>query len=106
GGMYPISSLHQLPLKKAGLRISESDIYNPNGTGILQAIVQIGGCTGSFVSGEGLIITNHHCAFGSLAPYSSTVNNLLEKGYLAKSRNLELQMKGLTCKILESHKDV
>lgn len=104
--MYPISMLDKVPLKKAGLRINNSDIYNPNGTGTLQAIVQIGGCTGSFVSGEGLIITNHHCAFGSLAPYSSTVNNLLEKGYLAKSRNLELQMKGLTCKILESHKDV
>jgi hypothetical protein len=106
GGMYPVSMLDKVPLKKAGLRISNNDIYNPNGTGILQAIVQIGGCTGSFVSGEGLIITNHHCAFGSLAPYSSTGENLLEKGYLAKTRKLELPMKGLTCKILESHKDV
>ncbi len=106
GGMYPISTLHKLPLKKAGLKISETDIYNPNGTGILQAIVQIGGCTGSFVSGEGLIITNHHCAFSSLAPYSSTINNLFEKGYLAKSMKTELPMKGLTCKILEDHSDV
>jgi len=106
GGMYPIAMLNKVPLKKAGLRISNNDIYNPNGTGIMQAIVQIGGCTGSFVSGEGLIITNHHCAFGSLAPYSSTGDNLLEKGYLAKSRNKELAMKGLTCKILESHEDV
>src|ERR1035441_3708419 len=76
GGMYPINTLHQIPLKKAGLKITENDIYNPNGTGLLQAIVQIGGCTGSFVSGQGLIITNHHCAFSSLAPYSSTINNL------------------------------
>src|SRR6185312_14753650 len=106
GGMYPISTLHQLPLKKAGLRISESDIYNPNGTGILQAIVQIGGCTGSFVSGEGLIITNHHCAFSSLAPYSTAINNLFEKGYLAKTMKTELPMKGLSCKILEDHADV
>ena len=106
GGMYPISALHQMPLKKAGLKISETDIYNPNGTGILQAIVQIGGCTGSFVSGEGLIITNHHCAFSSLAPYSSTINNLFEKGYLAMDSKNELSMKGLTCKIMEDHSDV
>src|SRR2546423_1068294 len=66
GGMYPISMLEKIPLRKGGLRITANDIYNPNGTGIMQAIVQIGGCTGSFVSGEGLIITNHHCAFGSL----------------------------------------
>lgn len=106
GGMYPVNALHQVPLKKAGLRITENDIYNPNGTGILQAIVQLGGCTGSFVSGQGLIITNHHCAFSSLAPYSSTINNLFEKGYLAKSMQEELPMKGLSCKILEGHSDV
>ncbi len=106
GGMYPINTLHQIPLKKAGLRITENDIYNPNGTGLLQAIVQIGGCTGSFVSGQGLIITNHHCSFSSLAPYSSTVNNLFEKGYLARSNKDELPMKGLSCKIMEDHSDV
>src|ERR1022692_2002621 len=41
GGMYPITMLDKIPLKKAGLRISNNDIFNPNGTGILQAIVQI-----------------------------------------------------------------
>jgi hypothetical protein len=106
GGMYPISMLNKLPLKKAGLRISASDIFNPNGVGTLQAIVQLGGCTASFVSGEGLMITNHHCAFSSLGPYSSPDNNLLEKGYLAKDRKHELPMRGLTCKIMESYKDV
>lgn len=106
GGMYPISMLNKLPLKKAGLRISASDIFNPNGVGTLQAIVQLGGCTASFVSGEGLMITNHHCAFSSLGPYSSPDNNLLEKGYLAKDRQHELPMRGLTCKIMESYKDV
>lgn len=106
GGMYPISMLDKAPLRAAGLKITANDIYNPNGTGLLQAVVQIGGCTGSFVSGKGLILTNHHCAFGSLEPYSSPENNLLEKGYLAKDEKTELPIKNMTCKIMSSHRDV
>jgi hypothetical protein len=106
GGMYPISMIDSAPLKKAGLKMNTNEIYNPNGKGLMQAVVQIGGCTGSFVSGKGLIITNHHCAFGSLSPYSSAENNLMEKGYLAADGSKELPMKGLTVKIMESHWDV
>lgn len=106
GGMYPISMIDKVPLKQAGLKISPNDIYNPQGTGLLRAVVQIGGCTGSFVSGKGLILTNHHCAFGTLQPYSTPENNLLEKGFLAADGTKELPAKGLTCKIMESHKDV
>ncbi len=83
-----------------------NQIYNPGGQGLLQAVVQIGGCTGSFVSADGLIITNHHCVFGTLEPYSTPENNRLESGYLAESRTHELAIKGLTVKIMESHQDV
>ena len=106
GGMYPISMINKLPLRKAGLRIPVNEIYNPDGQGLMQAIVQLGGCTGSFVSDKGLIITNHHCAFGSLQPYSTPENNLLEAGYLAQSTEKELPMRGLTCRIMVSHRDV
>jgi len=104
-GMYPVNMLNKVPLKKAGLRMSINDIYNPDGTALLQAVVQIGGCTGSFISNKGLIITNHHCIFGSLGPYSTPENNLLEKGYYAKDSSKELPIKGLSCKILESYMD-
>ncbi len=82
------------------------DIYNPNGQGLIKAVVQLGGCTGSFVSDKGLIITNHHCSFGSLEQYSTPENNLLEKGFLAASQEKELPFKGMTCRILQSHQDV
>jgi hypothetical protein len=107
GGMYPISMLDKLPLKQKGLKISNRDIFNADGDGgLVRAIVQIGGCTGSFVSGQGLIITNHHCAFSSLAVYNTVENNLFAKGYLAPERRNELPIKGMTCRILESFKDV
>ena len=54
------------------------------------AVVSLGGCTASFVSPEGLIVTNHHCVTGGLQYNSTPTRNLLKDGYLAKSRDEEL----------------
>ena len=55
-GMYPISEIYKLNLKAKGLKIDPKAIYNPNRSGLIDAVVQLSGCTGSFVSSEGLII--------------------------------------------------
>jgi len=70
-GMYPLSEIKKLDLKSKGLKVTADDIYNPNGISLVDAIVNIGGCTGSFVSADGLIITNHHCAFGAVQAVST-----------------------------------
>ncbi len=54
------------------------------------AVVSLGGCTASFVSPEGLIVTNHHCVAGGLQFNSTPQRNLLKDGYLAKTRDEEL----------------
>ena len=54
------------------------------------AIVSLGGCTASFVSPDGLIVTNHHCVTGGLQFNSTPTRNLLKDGYLAKTRGEEL----------------
>lgn len=54
------------------------------------AIVSLGGCTASFVSPDGLIVTNHHCVTGGLQFNSTPQRNLLKDGYLAKTRAEEL----------------
>ena len=54
------------------------------------AIVSLGGCTASFVSPDGLIVTNHHCVTGGLQFNSTPSRNLLKDGYLAKTRSEEL----------------
>ncbi len=54
------------------------------------AIVWLGGCTASFVSPDGLIATNHHCAAGALQYNSTPEANLLRDGFLAKTRDEEL----------------
>ena len=105
-GMYPLSEISKLDLKKAGLKIDINQIYNPNGIGLIDALVNIGGCTGSFVSDEGLIITNHHCVFDYVSRASSVENNYLENGFLAEDKSKEIPAVGLTCKITESYEDV
>jgi len=54
------------------------------------AVVFLGGCTASFVSPDGLIVTNHHCVSGGLQFNSTPQRNLLRDGFLAKTRDEEL----------------
>lgn len=105
-GMYPLSELKKVNLSEAGLKIGQKEIYNPEGISLIDALVNVGGCTGSFVSGEGLIITNHHCAFSAVQLASTPENDYLDKGFVARSREQEIQAKGLTCRITDSYEDV
>jgi hypothetical protein len=105
-GMYPLSELKKLDLKKLGFNLSLNDIYNPDGISLINAIVNIGGCTGSFVSENGLILTNHHCAFGAVSRASTPENNYLENGFYAAGIKDEIPATGYTVRITESYKDV
>lgn len=107
-GMYPITELSKLNLKAKGLEIPVSEIYNPKGAGtsLIEAIVHLGGCSASFVSPEGLIITNHHCVFGAVSAASSVQNDYLTHGFLAPDRPRELPARGMTARITEEMRDV
>src|SRR5690606_7745757 len=105
-GMFPLSELNRAGLKKAGLKIAEKDIYNPGQIGLVDALVQVSGCSGSFVSPNGLIITNHHCAFSAVQLASTPANNFLENGFVANSQEKEIEAKGLTIRITDSYEDV
>lgn len=105
-GMFPLSELSRAGLKKAGLKINEKDIYNPGQIGLVDALVQVSGCSGSFVSPNGLIITNHHCAFSAVQLASTPANNYLENGFVASSHEQEIEAKGLTIRITDSYEDV
>ena len=105
-GMYPVTELSKLNLAARGLKITAADIYNPKGTSLIEGIVHLGGCTGSFVSGEGLIITNHHCVFGAVQAASSVEHDYLTDGFLAPTRGDEIRARGLTARITEQMRDV
>ncbi len=105
-GMYPLSEIHKVNLKDAGLKIDVKDVYNPDGISLVDALVNVGGCTGSFVSEDGLIITNHHCVFGALQAASTVENDYIEKGFKANTHEEEIEAKGTICRITDSYDDV
>ncbi|WP_131537966.1 S46 family peptidase [Pedobacter nototheniae] len=105
-GMFPLSEIHKLDLKKAGLKIDQNEIYNPGTPSLVDALVNVGGCTGSFISNEGLIVTNHHCAFSAVQLASTPEHDYLTDGFVANTREREIEAKGLTCRITDSYEDV
>lgn len=105
-GMFPLSDLDRAGLKTAGLKINEKDIYNPGKVGLVDALVRVGGCSGSFVSEDGLIITNHHCAFSAVQLASTPEKDYLTNGFIAPTKEHEIEAKGLPIRITESYEDV
>jgi len=104
-GMWPISEIHKLGLQEKGLDIAAEDIFSPDKLSLIQAVVQVG-ATGSFVSKDGLIITNHHVAYGSVQAVSTKEKDYIQKGFKARSRSEEIPARGLSARITESYRDV
>lgn len=90
-GMYTPDQIASLPLAARGLKIRPTDIYNPAGGGLSEAVVRLSiGCSAEFVSPQGLILTNHHCGYDALVAASTPEKNYGEVGYKANSRDDEL----------------
>ncbi|RFT16729.1 MAG: hypothetical protein OP8BY_1342 [Candidatus Saccharicenans subterraneus] len=104
-GMWPLSELQRLNLQEKGLRMDPSLIYDPSKQSLLYAVVEVG-ATGSFISPDGLIITNHHVAFGSVVAASTPEKDYLKNGFLARTRAEEIPAAGRTARITESFQDV
>lgn len=68
------------PLKKAGLKLDPKQLANLTGDP-LGAVVSLGGCTAGFVSKQGLVATNHHCAYGAIQLNSTAEKNLIRDGF-------------------------
>ena len=90
-GMWMPQQVPQLAadLKKRGLQIDPARLADLTGDP-MGAVVQIPGCTAAFVSADGLIATNHHCAFGSIQHNSTPERDLIANGFLARTRDAEL----------------
>ena len=109
-GMWLLPLLEKMnadAMKNLGSRLTPDQIYSVNHSSIKDAIVQFGGgCTGEIISGRGLLVTNHHCGYGSIQSLSSTEHNYLEDGYWAGSLEEEIPVPGLTVRFLQSMTDV
>lgn len=109
-GMWLPDKIDRLPLaqlKKKGFELKPEEVWSATAPSLKDAIVQISiGGTGSFVSADGLILTNHHVAFGAVTRASSTEKDYINNGFLAKSRPEEIPAQGYTISITQEYKDV
>lgn len=96
-GMWMVNLLENglmSKMKKAGIKLPANVIYDENAVSISDAIVSLDfGCTGSMISNNGLLITNHHCAYGDVHSISTDENNYLEDGFWAMSPKEEVHIK-------------
>jgi hypothetical protein len=99
-GQWPPEALSGFPasrwgeLTSRGLEVTAKDLWDGRGGGLLTAVLDVGGCTGAFVSAEGLLLTNHHCAFSAIQLASTPEKNHLRDGFVARSRAEEVEARG------------
>ncbi|HOW30591.1 MAG TPA: S46 family peptidase, partial [Bacteroidales bacterium] len=94
-------------MRAMGMRITADDIYSINHSSLKDAIVLFGGgCTGEIVSGQGLLLTNHHCGYGNIQRHSSLEHDYLTDGFWAQSFAEELPNPGLSVTFLVRMQDV
>lgn len=108
-GLFLPDSIASLPMERLaqrGLKLKASDIYNPAGNSLSDAVVILPGGTGEFVSAEGLILTNHHIAFDALVAASTPQHDYGTNGFTAHTRSEEMQAQDFTVQILQGMTDV
>ena len=104
-----IAELDQARLRELGLELAPEQLWNSGGGaegGLMRAAVNLNGCSAAFISADGLIATNHHCAYGAIQANSSVEHDYLKDGFVARERAQELPGKDLSVRVLERIDDV
>lgn len=109
-GMWMLPLIQKLNMKEMsgmGFKLSAKEIYDINKSSLKDAVMIFGGgCTAEIISKDALILTNHHCGYGTIQKLSSVGHNYLMDGFWAKSREEEIPAKGLTVTFLDHFEDV
>ena len=102
-----LGDLNEAEMQSLGMKMSAEDVYSINDGSLKDAIVHFSGfCTGEIISGQGLLLTNHHCGYGAIQSHSSVENNLLKKGFWAMQQSEELANPRLFAKFIRRIEDV
>ena len=110
-GMWLVSMLNRITMAEAqglGLNLSAEEIYDINNASLKDAIVRLNGgsCTGEVISSQGLVLTNHHCAYDAIQGFSSTENDYLTDGFFALAHDQEMHIDDFVISFLVRIDDV
>jgi hypothetical protein len=101
-GFWPYNSIPKAAIKaKYGFEVTDAWLKH-----LQLATVRFGGGTGSVVSPNGLVLTNHHIALGTLQRLSTPEKDLVKNGFYAATLADELKVPGMTLSILQTIEDV
>ena len=101
---HAIDKALEKKMQERGLELSANEIYNSDvpGAGVSDAIVSLGfSCSASVISDQGLVITNHHCAYSDIHALSTPEKNYLEDGFWAFRADEEMPLKGQSAYFLK-----
>ncbi|MCB0452053.1 MAG: S46 family peptidase [Aequorivita sp.] len=102
-----IERLNYRDMQKMGLQLTPEEIYSVNHSSLKDAIVQFNrGCTAEIISDSGLVLTNHHCGYSSIAELSTAENDYLTNGFWAGNKAGELKPKKLSVRFFVRMDDV
>lgn len=102
-----IDALNIKDMKANGFKLTAQQIYSINKASMKDAVAIFGGgCTAEVISTKGLILTNHHCGFSSIAALSTVEKDYLKNGYFAMNQAEEIYCKGLTVTFIKRIEDV
>ena len=92
--LHMLQKINEASMQESGLRLSAQDIYDINNASLKDAIVRLNGgsCTAEVISSQGLVLTNHHCAYGAIQSFSSPEHDYLTDGFWAKSKDQEMHI--------------
>ena len=105
-GMWLPHQMKQLGLEEKGLVLNPDDMYREDGSGIMSSIVYLGGGTGTFVSSNGLILTNHHVAYRAIQRASTPEKNYLQNGFVAWKNDEEISVPDYYAEVLLGYEEV
>lgn len=104
---FLLEKMNEKEMRAMGMKIRARDIYDVNAGSLKDAVVIFGGgCTGEVISQQGLVLTNHHCGYGTVQGLSNLENNYLLKGFWAKNQSEELPCPGLSVTFIVRIDDV
>ena len=105
--LHQLGQLDQAKLRAMGLELTPQQLWDmKTDSGLASAVVSLGGCSASFVSPEGLVATNHHCAFGAIQINSTPEKDYVSNGFLAATKAEELEAKGSRVYVNQGYEDI
>lgn len=106
--LHMLKKINEAEMKNMGLNLSAEEIYSINQASLKDAIVMLNGgmCTAEVISSEGLVLTNHHCAYGAIQSFSSPEDDILTNGFWAMSKDQEKHIKDFEVSFLVRIDDV